>query len=487
MLQPENQNDAARWQHTRLRRNMLQGTWEQEIQERMREQMGLTNVGNLGRPSTSVNLLETTTDQTAIIYDAAPTVSNPNFDPEQAKCWGECVEGAHLWGIMQDVCNKTVGLRECFLWVVPTASGMQLEIVTPDEIVVDKTTGDASTPTALRRAVTFAVTNKLTGKMEHVDTWDCWDVSDPAAPFHRVVDGEGKDITADVYPNNDGIYPYSDEQGPYLPCVLYRARYTGDTFDAYWGSGLVHGTLDIGIAWTVWSVCLRNNSWPQWYLVDGVVPGTSIADTPNTMDGVNPPPGTIELAPNSILRFKSEGGPGSAKVGQLTPCDAKLMAESIMIKQNTILQCVGVHPDDLSNAGQPQSGVAIQLKRSASRKIATAMVPMFRDADTKLYTVMARIHNTFYADSELTIPYLPTDGWQIQYNLLEMSTDEFLADLAKDETLIEMGLISKVDVAMKYYSLSDPAAAVRKLQEVAQFNTLFPFTPPVTKKSPTGY
>ena len=37
MLQPENQNDAARWQHTRLRRNMLQGTWEQEIQERMRE------------------------------------------------------------------------------------------------------------------------------------------------------------------------------------------------------------------------------------------------------------------------------------------------------------------------------------------------------------------------------------------------------------------------------------------------------------------
>ena len=481
MLQPENTNDQARWQHTRLRRNMLQGTWEQEIQERMREQMGLTNVGNLGRPSTSVNLLENTTDQTAIIYDAAPTVTNPAFDEQQAKAWSDTVNGAHLWGIMQDVCAKTVGLRECFLWVVPTSSGVQLEIVTPDEIVVTATTGDASSPTALKRAVTFAVTSTLTGKTEHIDCWECWDVSDPANPTHTVMDGEGHDVTADVYPDDNGVYIYTDEQGPYLPCVLYRARYTGDTFDPYWGSGLVHGTLDIGIAWTVWSVCLRNNSWPQWYLVDGVVPGQSIGDTAGMLDGISPPPGTIELAPNSIIRFKSEGGPGSAKVGQLTPCDAKLMAEAIMIKQNTILNNVGIHPDDLSNAGQPMSGVAIQLKKSSSRKIATAMVPMFRDADSKLYNVMARVHNVFYADSEAGIPALPTEGWQIQYNLPEMSTDEFLADLAKDETLIELGLLSKVDVAMKFYSLTDPAAAVRKLQEVAQYNLMFPFTPPVTK------
>jgi hypothetical protein len=194
-------------------------------------------VGNLGRPSTSVNLLENTTDQTAIIYDAAPTVTNPAFDPEQAKAWSDTVNGAHLWGIMQDVCSKTVGLRECFLWVVPTASGMQLEIVTPDEIVVTKTTGDASTPTALKRAVTFAVTSALTGKVEHIDTWECWDVSDPTAPTHTVIDGEGNDITADVYPDDQGVYLYVDEQGPYLPCVLYRARYTGDTFDPLLGLG----------------------------------------------------------------------------------------------------------------------------------------------------------------------------------------------------------------------------------------------------------
>jgi hypothetical protein len=34
---------------------------------------------------------------------------------------------------------------------------------------------------------------------------------------------------------------------------------------------------------------------------------------------------------------------------------------------------------------------------------------------------------------------------------------------------------------MKYYSLTDPAAAVRKLQEVAQYNLMFPFVSPSTK------
>lgn len=473
MLQPENDNDRLRWSHTCLRLNMLQGTWEQEIQERMREQMGLVNVGNLGRPSTSVNLLENTTNQTALVYDAAATVSNPAFDAPQAACWASIVDGSHMWGIMQDVCAKTVGLRECFLWVVPTASGLQLELVTPNTMLVDKTTGDASCPTAVRRAQTFAVKDRLTDKVEHVDCWEVWDVSDLAAPVHKVLNGEGKDITADVYPDDKGVYLFQDELGPYLPCVLYRARYTGETFDPYWGSGLVHGTLDIGIAWTVWSMCLRNNSWPQWYLVDGVVPGQSIAETDG---GAVPPPGTIELAPNSIIRFKSEGAVGTAKVGQLQAADAKTMAEAIMIKQNTILNNVGIHPDDLSSAGQPQSGVAIQLKKSSSRKIATSMVPMFRDADTKLYSILARTHNVFYADSEQAIPVLPVDGWQIQYNLPEMSTDEFLADLSKDEMLIDMGLQSLVDVAMKFYALTDPALAVKKLQEVAQYKLMFPYT-----------
>jgi hypothetical protein len=72
------------------------------------------------------------------------------------------------------------------------------------------------------------------------------------------------------------------------------------------------------------------------------------------------------------------------------------------------------------------------------------------------------------------------DGWKVEYSLPETSTDEFLADLKRDEALIELGLKSTVDLAMKLYNL-DEAAAIAKLQSVRQMNTLFPFTPPTVK------
>jgi len=62
-----------------------------------------------------------------------------------------------------------------------------------------------------------------------------------------------------------------------------------------------------------------------------------------------------------------------------------------------------------------------------------------------------------------------------------MSTDEFLADLEKDTALVELGLQSLVDIAMKFYNLSDPALAVKKLQEVAQYKLMFPYNPPAPK------
>jgi hypothetical protein len=188
------------------------------------------------------------------------------------------------------------------------------------------------------------------------------------------------------------------------------------------------------------------------------------------------PPDSIELSPNSILRFKSEGQPGVGKVGQLQAADAKSMADAILMKQATILNNVGIHPDDLSQSGQPQSGVAIQLKRSYQRKVALGYVPMFQSSDQRLYGKMARVYNIFYGGAVK----LPVDGWKVEYSLPETSTDEFLADLKRDEALIELGLKSTVDLAMKLYNL-DEAAAIQKLQSVRQMNTLFPFTPPTVK------
>jgi hypothetical protein len=149
------------------------------------------------------------------------------------------------------------------------------------------------------------------------------------------------------------------------------------------------------------------------------------------------------------------------------------MADAILSKQATILNNVGIHPDDISQSGQPQSGVAIQLKRSYTRKVALSYVPTFRDADTALFSLMARMFNLFYA----TTTTLPVDGWRIDYALPETSTDEFLADLQKDEQLIQLGLKSTIDLCMKLYGL-DESQAIDKLQKIRQANLMFPYTPP---------
>lgn len=470
MLQPDNDIDKARWAHTRLCRNILGGTWELEILTRMKEQYGLNNVNNMGRPSMAVNLYANTVDQVAILYDTPSVVSNDALDERTHTVWSDLTHECHLWAMEQQMNRQVIGLRESFYHLVPTESGLQLEIVTPDEIVVAKTTGDASQPTCVKRAITIQ-TRDENGKAMHRDCWEVWDVSDPEAPVHCVMDGAGIDCTLQAYPEHTGEYVWQDESGPFLPWQLYRARYTSQTFDPWFGAELVHGTLDIAIHWTMWGVCLRNNSWPQWWLMDADVPGMQAVDSINGF--TSNPPESIELAPNSILRFKSEGNPGVGKVGQLQPADAKQMAEAILSKQATILNNVGIHPDDISQSGQPQSGVAIQLKRSYTRKVALSYVPTFRDADTKLFSLMARMYNLFYA----TDVRLPVDGWHIDYALPETSTDEFLADLQKDEQLIQLGLKSTVDLCMKLYDLDEPAA-IDKLQKIRAANLMFPYTPP---------
>jgi len=472
MPMPTDDKEQARVVHSRLRRNIQEGTWEMEILWRMKEQYGLNQVNNMGRPSMSVNLLNSYVDQIALLWDSPSSVSNDAMPPGSPAelVWTDLVETTHLCALEQEMNRKLVAMRECMFFVQATEAGLQLKVITPDEFCVDATTGDTSHPTAIRWSRVFEVINEK-GEIDKIDAWERWDISDPDAPVHEVVDGEGKNLTLVVYPDDTGVYPYTDDAGPYLPWAFYRARYTSDTFDPYWGSELIHGTLDIAIHWTMWGVCLRNNSWPQWWMMDADVPGTGIADQIN---GPLPnPPDTIELAPNSILRIKSHDGAGG-KVGQLQPADAKTMGESILAKQATILNNVGIHPADVEQSSSPQSGVSIQLKRSAQRKQALSYIPTYRDADQRFFGLLARMHNQFYGDESGT-NLLPTEGWRVDYQLPEMSTDEFLVDLGRDVQLVAMGLRSKVDLAAKLFDCS-PEEARQKLDDVARMNALYPMT-----------
>ena len=128
---------------------------------------------------------------------------------------------------------------------------------------------------------------------------------------------------------------------------------------------------------------------------------------------------------------------------------------------------MGIHPDDLTPTTS-SSGVAIQLKRSAQRRVALSYVPSFRAADERLFSLMARTNNLFYEGAV----QLPVEGWRIDYTLPETSSAEFLADFERDKELVALGFKSMVDVAMKLYGLDTPGEALDRLEEVQRMNAM---------------
>ena len=333
MIQPSNNEDVARWAHERLRLNILDGVWEVEVVDRMKEQYSLENVTNIGRPSVSINLFSNTITQIAIHHDNPAKIGNDGLDEEAAALWSNIVETSHLNPTLKANVEKLLGLRETLVFAHVTNDGIQLEVVPPCEIVVDKTGGDRSIPTALRRARCYAITGE-DGKPTNQDAWECWDVSDQAKPRYWIEKADGKEITVTVDPKHDGSYKWVDEEGAYIPCQFYRAKITSSTWDPYTYAEIVHGTLDIAIHWSMWGVSQRNNSWPQWYGVDLELPPSSIA---TAGAGAPNPPATVALAPNSILFVKSLAGQNGS-MSQLQPDPLLEMAQGILLKQRTILR-----------------------------------------------------------------------------------------------------------------------------------------------------
>ena len=472
VLIPADPEDAARWEHTRIRRRMLEGHWEQDISQRLNEKLTPGRTYNLGKPVQSLNLFASTVRQLAVQYDSSPTVNNPDLSEAQQVEWATMMGQAHLWAIMQRASESVIGLRETFLqvsWVVdplnPDGGQVVVAPLTPDTVVTETRPGDPDCVLVLKAARCYTVGDKV------IPAWAVWDIKDPSSPHFRVEDASGKVITEQVV-TDPQPWPYLKEGGvPYLPFVKYRAQDTAEPWDAYALSELVHAALDTAILWTAWAKCVLDASWSQRWVIDLMLQGMSISGSGAAVTG------SVETDPTSILVFSSRGDkPGS--VGQYTtPVDPAAMALSILTFQSSVLSNIGIHPADLEASTSAQSGVAIQLKRSSQRRLAMRMLPQFRAGDTALLGLMARISNTFGETS------YPTEGWELTYHLPEATVDEFIAELDRDERMVRLGFISKLDLMMKYRPELSRDGARAALLEVARDNADFPLDGPAPLQS----
>ena len=68
--------DQRRWEHSALRRRMIQGVWENDLEREMLRHFSTDRFMAIGPPDLSSNVLEQITRQLSVLYSQPPTVTH---------------------------------------------------------------------------------------------------------------------------------------------------------------------------------------------------------------------------------------------------------------------------------------------------------------------------------------------------------------------------------------------------------------------------
>jgi hypothetical protein len=426
--------EKIRWDRTRLQRRILTSDWKNDVIDRLTKRMSSLRREDLGDPVTALNLYKSLVGQIAIIYDREPSIDNLDKSSAmtgQIELMNVILNEAFWAQFLAQNCSYTIGLRENFIKVVQVESGLRLGLVTPDTVIIKTAPYDPEKIVELRELI-------LRDGKEY---WLVWNIE--RDPRHFIMDENGEDVSNNFRDEFPPDYEWIDSNGnAFIPFIKYRARYTEKNFEPEFWEGLVDGTLDTAVLWTMYFSQMIDASWPQKYAVDVELPGASTKrlSTGENLSFVNP-------TPTSILMFKTVQRPDARPLmGQFQPgFDPSRSVESILSFQIAVLANAGVNPADVEESHVAQSGVAIQLKMAARRREALSYIPSFRIADENLLNLIAKCFNIYNP----TVPQLSETGWKINYVLPELSETESTAIVNQNKDLVAAGLSSKVDAILK--------------------------------------
>jgi hypothetical protein len=458
----------ARWEHTALRRRLIIGAWEQDIEDELSRHLPPDRRESWGPADLSSNPFEQITRQLAVLYHETPNINNLNGDISALVNRDGLVMQAGLWPLMQRVQQMVIGLRESIVRIDITMdandvpNGVQYRLVTPDFVYCESDPDRPDVPNYYRE---LRLRKNEHGKMVWVA--DVLDIRNPNAPmfgmFIANTDGTlGEDVTQYYtgQPTQVGeAYPYRDSQGrPYLPLVMYHAEKTGHLWDAYNGSQMVYGSLTSAVLYSMWVHCVRDCAWAQKYGVGIGVAGLSQMDTDQISRR-----SSIATDPSSILMFTQDpDATGQPMIGTFTnPTDPHSLLESVAKYEMRVALSAGLSPSDISRQqGDPRSGFALAVSKSGQRDAQKKYAPVFRMADEELLSKTAMLANRFMGTK------LPEDGYRVSYQSMPLTPDEMRAQREDIISKLQAGLISPVTAVMMMYEDMDPREARDYLEQI---------------------
>ena len=462
---PGNHVEASRWDETRRRRRMLEGTWRDDLEQRLQEHLGSVRRDAWGPLSLALNPFRNICRELSVLYDNTPTVlHDQDADPGIARQ----LEIGGLWQMMQRVQVYTLGLNECFVRPhVDERGRFSFRIVTPDFVRAYATMDDPRNPVAL---IEYRMRRLPSGELGWtVDRYDVSDVDAPVYSVHLATDeGTVGDDLSDHYLGGAFVgeaYPFRRGGGrPFIPYQLYHASGGGQhLFSPYEGQELVEASLDLAVLHQMVVHVFRDASWPQRWIVNCEPAGISIVETTGGARA------EVITDPASVLQLQSPpdgDAVGQPMIGQFSAGgDPGKMEETLSNMVARVASDAGVPPSDVQRlGGTARSGAAISLTNEGKRQAQRRFASVFRAADERLVGMCAAMANraTGAQDGARYIE----GGYRVLYHELPLSPDE---RRARREDAIEMltaGLISPVQAYQELHPGVTPAQAKRAIAEI---------------------
>ena len=131
--------DQSRWEHTALRRRLIQGTWSEDLEDELFRHLPADRREAWGVADMSSNALEQVTRQLSMLYHQTPSVTHTEDINELVGRDGYVTKSG-FWQLMQRVQQYTIAMRECIVridvvphvqGVSPRYKGIVYRVVTP--------------------------------------------------------------------------------------------------------------------------------------------------------------------------------------------------------------------------------------------------------------------------------------------------------------------------------------------------------------------
>jgi hypothetical protein len=423
---------------------MLNGRWREDLEARVRLQVGTKRAAAWKTVDMSSNVLASTSSQLACVYNQPPSVEHP--DVTSRTTVERLLMRAGWSSLMQRFQRDLIGLRENVLHVTlgTDASGqmcVNLRPVAPHLVSADPDPECPERPIVLREA-------RYRRHETHGDGWywDVYDVSDPTNGTYRILTPDRKrDVTAAFVaePTSGASYPYVGRSGrAYLPYVVYHASRTGQLWDSFFGCEIVDGTLQAGVHYSHLAHAMRSAGFPQRGFIGGRAVSSVVGEGETRRHEAIADPALL-LYVEADADFEGQPREFQFKPG----ADIGTMSEAISKYERRVASFAGLDGSDFVRmSGDPRSGYALLISREGKREASKQYELVLEHSDAQLFALVAVLVN-----GEQPSANLAEDGYGVRYRALPLSAEERDAVLQETLTLQDRGFIDEIEARERLY------------------------------------